>query len=38
MKYIENPELVVQQGNASLENVKEYHISNIFQQYLATLN
>ena len=38
MKYFENPELVVQHGNASLENVKEYHISNIFPQYLATLN
>ncbi len=36
--YLENPELITEHGNASLENVKEYHISNIFPQYLATLN
>ena len=36
--YLENPELIVEHGNASLENVKDYHISNIFPQYLATLN
>ena len=36
--YLENPELIVEHANASLENVKDYHISNIFPQYLATLN
>jgi glycosyltransferase involved in cell wall biosynthesis len=37
-KYLENPELIIEHGNASLNNVKEYHISNVFPQYLATLN
>jgi len=36
--YLENQELIIEHGNASLKNVKEYHTSNIFPQYLATLN